>query len=90
MSDEATELDLPPVVSAQEWLAARKELLVREKALTKARDELHSARRRLPMVEVTKNYELHSERGPIALIDLFEGRLESKARVSHPPWQPGR
>jgi predicted dithiol-disulfide oxidoreductase (DUF899 family) len=36
MSDEATELDLPPVVSAQVWLAARKELLVREKALTKA------------------------------------------------------
>jgi len=74
MSDGATGLDLPPVVSAEEWLAARKELLVREKALTKARDELNSARRRLPMVEVTKNYELHSERGPVALIDLFEGR----------------
>jgi predicted dithiol-disulfide oxidoreductase (DUF899 family) len=38
------------------------------------RDELNSTRRSLPMVEVTKNYELHSERGPIALIDLFEGR----------------
>ena len=74
MSDETKKLDLPPVVSAEEWLAARKELLVREKALTKARDELNSARRQLPMVEVTKSYEFQSEHGPLRLIDLFEGR----------------
>ena len=74
MSDETKKLDLPPVVSAEEWLAARKELLVREKALTKARDKLNSARRQLPMVEVTKSYEFQSEHGPLRLIDLFEGR----------------
>ena len=74
MSDETQNLDLPPVVSAEEWLAARKELLVREKALTKARDELNSARRQLPMVEVTKSYEFQSEHGQVGLIDLFEGR----------------
>ena len=74
MSAETKKLDLPPVVSAEEWLAARKELLVREKALTKARDELNSARRQLPMVEVTKSYEFQSEHGPLRLIDLFEGR----------------
>jgi predicted dithiol-disulfide oxidoreductase (DUF899 family) len=79
MSDETptsdtTKLDLPPVVSADEWLAARKDLLVKEKALTKARDELNTARRQLPMVEVTKEYELHSEHGPVRLIDLFEER----------------
>ena len=74
MSDEAQNFDLPPVVSAEEWLAARKELLVREKALTKARDELNSARRQLPMVEVTKSYEFQSVHGQVGLIDLFEGR----------------
>jgi predicted dithiol-disulfide oxidoreductase (DUF899 family) len=66
--------DLPPGVSAEEWLAARKELLVREKAFTKARDELNSARGQLPMVEVTKSYEFDSKHGSVRLIDLFEGR----------------
>jgi predicted dithiol-disulfide oxidoreductase (DUF899 family) len=47
-------------------LAARKELLVREKAFTKARDELNSARGQLPMVEVTKSYEFDSKHGPFA------------------------
>lgn len=74
MSGETQKLDLPPVASAEEWLTARKELLAREKALTKARDELNSARRQLPMVEVTKGYEFQSEVGPVRLIDLFEGR----------------
>jgi predicted dithiol-disulfide oxidoreductase (DUF899 family) len=74
MSGEANELDLPPVVSAEEWLAARKDLLVKEKALTSARDELNTARRQLPMVEVTKQYTLHGEQGPVGLVDLFEGR----------------
>jgi predicted dithiol-disulfide oxidoreductase (DUF899 family) len=74
MSDEANELDLPPVVSAEEWLAARKDLLVKEKALTSARDELNTARRQLPMVDVTKQYTLHGAQGPVGLVDLFEGR----------------
>ena len=46
-------------------MVARKELLVKEKALTSARDELNSARRQLPMVEVTKQYTLHGEQGPV-------------------------
>jgi predicted dithiol-disulfide oxidoreductase (DUF899 family) len=48
--------------------------LVKEKALTSARDELNSARRQLPMVEVTKQYTLHGEQGPVGMVDLFEGR----------------
>jgi predicted dithiol-disulfide oxidoreductase (DUF899 family) len=47
--------------------------LVKEKALTSARDELNSARRQLPMVEVTKQYTLHGEQGPVGMVDLFEG-----------------
>jgi predicted dithiol-disulfide oxidoreductase (DUF899 family) len=46
---------LPPTASRQEWLEARVRLLEREKALTRARDELNAERRRLPMVELTKD-----------------------------------
>ncbi len=41
---------LPEVVSPEEWLAARKELLVKEKEATRARDRVNADRRRLPMV----------------------------------------
>ena len=47
-------MSLPPVVSRDEWLVARKELLAAEKAATRARDALNAQRRRLPMVEIDK------------------------------------
>ncbi|XXU93384.1 DUF899 family protein [Sorangium sp. So ce1153] len=47
-------IELPRVVSRAEWLEARKTLLIREKELTRARDQLNADRRRLPMVEVTE------------------------------------
>ena len=49
-------MSLPDVVSQDEWLAARKELLAREKELTRARDALNAERRQLPMVEIEKDY----------------------------------
>ena len=49
-------MSLPEVVSREEWIRARVALLEREKALTRARDELAAERRRLPMVEVAKDY----------------------------------
>ena len=48
--------NLPEVVSRAEWLAARRQLLVEEKAITRARDRLNADRRRLPMVRVDKPY----------------------------------
>ncbi|TQM37454.1 DUF899 domain-containing protein [Pseudonocardia cypriaca] len=66
--------NLPEVVSREEWLAARKELLAREKALTRARDQLNADRRRLPMVRVDKPYTFEGPDGPVGLLDLFEGR----------------
>ncbi len=42
----------PPIATYDEWLIARKELLAREKELTRARDALNAARRRLPMVRI--------------------------------------
>jgi len=67
-------LNLPEVVPRETWLRARTELLEREKALTRERDALNAARRRLPMVEVTADYRFDGEGGEVGLRDLFEGR----------------
>ena len=69
-------MSLPEVVSREEWLAARKELLVKEKELTRARDRLAADRRRLPMVRVDKAYVFEGPGGEVRLLDLFEGRRQ--------------
>jgi predicted dithiol-disulfide oxidoreductase (DUF899 family) len=66
--------NLPEIVSRERWLAARKELLVREKELSRHRDEVNAARRALPMVEITKDYAFHGPQGTVGLADLFDGR----------------
>ncbi len=71
-----TEIAHPPIVSPDEWLAARKELLVREKEITRARDALSAARRRLPMVRIEKDYTFVGPDGEVGLPDLFEGRRQ--------------
>jgi predicted dithiol-disulfide oxidoreductase (DUF899 family) len=65
---------LPEVVSAEEWLAARRELLEREKELTRARDRLNADRRRLPMTPVSATYLFDGPEGTVDLLGLFEGR----------------
>ena len=67
---------MPPVVSRSEWETARAELLLREKELTRHKDAVSAARRRLPMVEITQPYAFDTENGPAALVDLFEGRRQ--------------
>src|SRR5688572_29258266 len=66
----------PPVVDLATWEAAREELLVREKAHTRAGDALAAARRRLPMVEVDGTAEVDGADGTVPFLDLFEGRDE--------------
>ncbi|GAA2819631.1 DUF899 domain-containing protein [Saccharopolyspora taberi] len=68
--------NLPEVVSRAEWLAARKELLLKEKELTRARDRINADRRRLPMVRVDKDYAFTGPDGEVGLLDLFEGRRQ--------------
>ena len=68
--------ELPPVVSRTEWLAARKALLQREKDATHARDALSAERRRLPLVEIDKDYVFEGLTGALRLADLFEGRRQ--------------
>jgi len=66
-------MSLPEVVSREQWLAAREQLLVREKELTRQRDALNADRRRLPMVRIDTDYVLEGDRGQASLLDLFEG-----------------
>ena len=66
----------PPVVSAQEWEAAREKLLVKEKALTHARDAMAAERRRMPWMAVEKDYVFAGPHGKASLLDLFEGRRQ--------------
>src|ERR1700683_1322805 len=66
----------PPIVSEQEWEAARQQLLVKEKALTRSRDALAAERRRIPWLAVGKKYEFDGPNGKLSLLDLFEGRRQ--------------
>jgi len=84
-------MSLPRIADRGEWLAARTALLGREKELTRLRDELNTARRELPMVEVETPYTFEGPTGPATLLDLFEGR--SQLIVYHfmfdPDWDAG-
>jgi predicted dithiol-disulfide oxidoreductase (DUF899 family) len=81
----------PRVVSAAEWLVARKDLLTREKEFTRLRDELSRHRRALPWVRIDKEYIFDGPDGHETLLDLFEGR--SQLIVYHfmlgPGWEEG-
>ena len=69
-------MNTPPVVSAQEWETARQLLLVKEKALTRARDALAAERRRMPWLAVEKTYAFDGPKGKASLLDLFDGRRQ--------------
>lgn len=82
---------LPDIVTREEWLAARQELLAKEKAETRARDALNAERRRLPMVEIGKEYLFDGSDGKATLFDLFDG--DAQLIVYHfmfaPEWDAG-
>lgn len=69
-------MGLPHIVTRAEWLAAREKLLAKEKAATRARDELNADRRGLPMVEVDQDYLFDGADGKATLLDLFDGRAQ--------------
>src|SRR3712207_2016388 len=82
---------MPPVVSREDWLEARKRLLEREKELTRARDALNGERRRLGMVRIEKDYAFEGPEGPARLPDLFEGRRQLVVQhfMFDPSWDDG-
>src|ERR1700749_2279589 len=84
-------MSLREVVSHEEWRGARGALVEREKQLPRERDALNADRRRMPMVEVTKDYAFTGPDGAVSLLELFDGR--SQLIVSHfmfdPAWTDG-
>jgi predicted dithiol-disulfide oxidoreductase (DUF899 family) len=80
-----------PIVSHDEWLVARKQLLVKEKELTRLRDRLAAERRALPWVKIEKPYVFDGPEGKETLADLFGGR--SQLIIKHfmlgPGWTEG-
>jgi predicted dithiol-disulfide oxidoreductase (DUF899 family) len=79
-------MSLPDVVSREEWLAARQQLLAEEKEMTRQRDRLNAARRRLPMVRIDKKYKFEGREGTVDLLDLFGGG--SQLIVQHVMYDP--
>lgn len=79
------------IVSQDEWLAARKVHLMKEKEFTRLRDQLSAERRALPWVKVEKSYVFDGPKGKETLADLFAGR--SQLIVYHfmlgPEWEAG-
>ena len=66
----------PPIVSHEDWRAAREAMLLKEKAHTRARDALAAERRRMPWMEVAKTYAFEGPGGKVSLADLFQGRRQ--------------
>jgi predicted dithiol-disulfide oxidoreductase (DUF899 family) len=79
------------IVSKSDWTTARRAFLEKEKAFTRARDELSAARRALPWEKIETNYAFEGENGSVTLADLFRGK--SQLIVYHfmfgPDWQAG-
>jgi predicted dithiol-disulfide oxidoreductase (DUF899 family) len=84
-------VSVPRIVSQEEWVAARRAFLVKEKEATRQRDVLNTERRELPMVEVTKAYDFDGPGGKASLLDLFEGRRQLIIYhfMFHPEWEEG-
>jgi len=80
-----------PIVSRDEWLAARKALLAKEKEFTRLRDSLNAERRALPWVKVDKQYMFDTPDGRQSLGELFAGRsqLVTKHFMFGPDWTDG-
>ncbi len=86
-----TDLHKHKVVSPNEWLEARKKLLIQEKEFTRVRDQVSAQRRELPWVKVETEYVFEGPNGEETLADLFEGR--SQLIIYHfmfaPEWEEG-
>jgi predicted dithiol-disulfide oxidoreductase (DUF899 family) len=91
MTTTTSKTELSRVVPQADWLAARRELLTKEKEFTRLRDELSRQRRELPWELVEKRYVFNGPKGKETLADLFDGR--SQLIVYHfmfgPGWKEG-
>src|SRR5271169_2120489 len=90
-SERRNRISEHPIVSPEQWTPLRKELLRKEKELTRLRDRLNAERRELPWVRVERNYVFEASGGKVSLADLFGGR--SQLVIYHfmfgPDWKEG-
>ncbi len=79
------------IVSREQWIAAREQLLIDEKQLTRMRDQVNARRRELPWVKVEKTYVFDGPNGKETLADLFAGRSQLVVRhfMFGPGWEEG-
>jgi len=84
-------MSFPQVVSASEWLAARKELLEAETQAARALEQARDQRRDLPAVRIDKGYVFEGPAGKASLLDLFEGRRQLIIQhfMFDPSWDEG-
>src|SRR5690348_13160496 len=67
---------MPQIADRETWLAARRDLLIEEKAYTRLRDALAEKRRALPWVKVEADYEFDTTGGPMSLSELFGSKRQ--------------
>jgi predicted dithiol-disulfide oxidoreductase (DUF899 family) len=81
----------PRVVSAAEWVAARKELQAAEEDAVRALEQIASRRREMPAVKIEKDYVFEGPDGEASLLDLFEGRTQLIVQhfMFDPAWDEG-
>src|SRR5438132_5176997 len=87
-SEKINRLSDHEIVSHTDWLVARKDLLKREKELTRLRDQLSAERRALPWVKIDKEYIFDAPEGKVTLANLFAGR--SQLFIKHFMMGPGQ
>ena len=82
---------VPRIVSADEWLAERKELRAAEERAAKTLTDVSERRRELPAVRVEKEYLFDGPAGKVSLLDMFEGRLQLIVQhfMFDPAWDEG-
>jgi predicted dithiol-disulfide oxidoreductase (DUF899 family) len=80
-------VSLPRVVSAADWVAARKELQAAEEDAVRSLEQIASRRREMPAVKIEKDYVFEGPEGTASLLDLFEGRAQ--LIVQHFMFDPG-
>src|SRR6185312_1171560 len=87
----ADAVDNPKIVSREEWLTARRELLAHEKRLTRELDSVRALRRAMPWVRIDKPYVFEGPAGNVGLADLFAGRSQLILRhfMFGPGWKEG-
>lgn len=86
-----TERNLPEIVSREQWLTARRDLLAGEKESVRAKDALNTHRRQLPMVRIEKDHRFTGPDGTVGLGALFDGERQLVVRhfMFDPSWDKG-